>query len=113
MDSLITKAEKGFLTLKVSEIYTKNSLGFLESWLTKDEYKDYRSQIEHLISNKYWDYLLDSFYQIIPFGTGGRRGEVGVGPNRINPWTIKASAQGHSQYLLKKYREMIKTKLLS
>ena len=110
MDSLITKAEKGFLTLKVSEIYTKNSLGFLESWLTKDEYKDYRSQIEHLISNKYWDYLLDSFYQIIPFGTGGRRGEVGVGPNRINPWTIKASAQGHSQYLLKKYRDGAKSR---
>lgn len=103
MNSLITKAEKGFLTLKVSETYTKNALGFLENWLTEDEYKDYHAQIEHLITNEYWDYLLDSFYQVIPFGTGGRRGEVGVGPNRINPWTIKASAQGHSQYLLKKY----------
>jgi phosphoglucomutase/phosphomannomutase len=60
-------------------------------------------QVKNIIDNNYWDYLLDSFYQVIPFGTGGRRGEVGVGPNRINPWTIQASAQGHSQFLIKKY----------
>ncbi len=110
MNQLITKTKQGFLTLKVNESYTEKALEFLEDWLTKDEYKDYRSQIEHLISNEYWDYLFDSFYQVIPFGTGGRRGEVGVGPNRINPWTIKASAQGHSQYLLKKYGNEAKSR---
>ena len=51
---------------------------------------------------------MDSFYQVIPFGTGGRRGLVGVGPNRINTWTIQASAQGHSQYLLRQYGEQAK-----
>lgn len=110
MNLLITKAEKGFLTLKVSDVYTKNAIEFLESWLTKDDYMDYRPQIEYLIANEYWDYLLDSFYQVIPFGTGGRRGEVGIGPNRINPWTIRASAQGHSQYLLKKYGNKAKSR---
>jgi phosphoglucomutase/phosphomannomutase len=60
-------------------------------------------QIHYLIEAGQWGVLLDSFYQVIPFGTGGRRGPVGVGPNRINPWTIQASAQGHSQYLLRHY----------
>ncbi len=108
MNPLIAKTEKGFSTLKVNPVYTKAALGFLEDWLEGEDYKDYRPQIEQLIAKEQWNYLLDSFYQIIPFGTGGRRGEVGVGPNRINPWTIQASAQGHSQYLLKKYRDDVK-----
>jgi phosphoglucomutase/phosphomannomutase len=53
---------------------------------------------------------MDAFYQVIPFGTGGRRGLVGIGPNRINKWTIQSSAQGHSQYLVKKYGATSKQK---
>ncbi|MFA5024394.1 MAG: phospho-sugar mutase [Patescibacteria group bacterium] len=108
MESLIIKAQNGLASLKINKTYIDTALGFLKDWLTKEEFKDYAPQIKHLIDSEYWDYLLDSFYQIIPFGTGGRRGEVGVGPNRINPWTIQASAQGHCQYLLKKYGEATK-----
>lgn len=108
MKELVAKTNLGFKTLNVDSEYIKRALVFLEDWLTKEEFKDYRPQLEHLITNEYWDYLLDSFYQVIPFGTGGRRGEVGLGPNRINPWTIKASAQGHSQYLIKKYGDEAK-----
>jgi phosphoglucomutase/phosphomannomutase len=43
--------------------------------------------------------LLDAFYQVMPFGTGGRRGAVGIGPNRMNLWTLGASVQGHCEYL--------------
>ena len=96
--------------MKVNKSYVESAFVFLEDWLTKDEYKEYVPQIEHLVVSGYWDYLLDSFYQVIPFGTGGRRGEVGVGPNRINLWTIQASAQGHSQYLLKQYGEEAKSR---
>ena len=110
MSPLIAKAQNGFTTLEVNQTYIENALQFLGDWLTKKEFKDYFFQIEHLILNEYWDYLLDSFYQVIPFGTGGRRGEVGIGPNRINPWTIQASAQGHSQYLLKKYGNDVKNR---
>ena len=77
----------------------------MEKWLTDSAYKDYVPQIEYLIESEKWEFLLDSFYQIIPFGTGGRRGLVGIGPNRINPWTIQSSAQGHSQYLIKQFGE--------
>ncbi len=102
--SLLTEVKSGFETLTVNPKFQQQALKFLEQWLS-EEFEDYHPQIEHLIKNKYWDYLLDSFYQIIPFGTGGRRGEVGIGPNRINPWTIKSSAQGHSQYLKKKWSQ--------
>lgn len=106
--SLLGQARGGFKTLTVGEKHQLEALRLLEQWLTDDQFKDYVPQIKHLIENQYWDYLLDSFYQVIPFGTGGRRGEVGVGPNRINPWTIKSSCQGHSQFLLKHYSDEAK-----
>lgn len=105
---LLDKAQDGFKTLTVSEKFQNQALEQLKQWLTDQQYADYVLQIEHIITNHFWDYLLDSFYQVIPFGTGGRRGEVGVGPNRINPWTVKASCQGHSQFLIKHYDEEAK-----
>ncbi len=103
MDSyqtLIEKAKKGFATLDIPENFTTDALGWLTTWLTDTMFSAYVPQIAHLVETEQWDFLLDSFYQVIPFGTGGRRGLVGIGPNRINPWTIQASAQGHSQYLV-------------
>jgi phosphoglucomutase len=102
-DDLLAKAKSGFDSLEVSQKYLDSALKWLEVWLTDDAFKDYTAQIEHLINAENWNFLLDSFYQVIPFGTGGRRGLVGVGPNRINTWTIQASAQGHSQYLTRQY----------
>lgn len=108
MTTLLDQAKQGFATLKVNPTYQHQALAFLEQWLSDDQFADFVPQIEHLIQAKHWDYLLDSFYQVIPFGTGGRRGEVGIGPNRINQWTIQASAQGHSQYLLQHYGDQAK-----
>lgn len=110
MDDLIQQVSEGFATLQVESKYKENALKFLKEWLTDPDFKDYLPQIEHLIKNKDWDYILDCFYQVIPFGTGGRRGEVGIGPNRINKWTIQSSAQGHSQYLKKIYGDEVKTR---
>ncbi|MGD9326743.1 MAG: phospho-sugar mutase [Desulfobacterales bacterium] len=103
--ALLNKTENGFNTLNVSKKYVDSSLKWLKTWLTDDAFKDYVPQITYLIEAEKWAFLLDSFYQVIPFGTGGRRGLVGVGPNRINTWTIQASAQGHSQYLIRQYGE--------
>jgi phosphoglucomutase/phosphomannomutase len=99
----VAKAKDGFNTLDVSEKYINPALKWLEVWLTDEAFADYVPQIQYLIDNGNWNFLLDSFYQIIPFGTGGRRGLVGIGPNRINTWTIQASAQGHSQYMIKEF----------
>lgn len=105
---LLEKTGKGFETLNVSEKYIDSAFKWLEIWLTDEAFKDYVPQIEYLIETEKWEVLLDSFYQVIPFGTGGRRGLVGIGPNRINPWTIQSSAQGHSQYLIKQFGEQAK-----
>ena len=107
---LLEKARDGFKTLDIAEKYINSALKWLEIWLTDNSFKDYVPQLTYLIESKKWSFLLDSFYQVIPFGTGGRRGLVGIGPNRINIWTIRASAQGHSQYLLKQYGEKAKKK---
>ncbi len=105
---LLQQAKAGFKTLSVGTEYQQKALKYLKKWLTDDQYQAYQPQIKHLIEAEHWNYLLDSFYQVIPFGTGGKRGEVGIGPNRINVWNIRASAQGHAQYLLKKYGKEVK-----
>ena len=106
----LEKAESGFQKLSVDNKYKTEALKNLKVWLSEKQYADYSLQIKYIIDQEDWDYLLDCFYQVIPFGTGGRRGEVGVGPNRINKWAIQASAQGHSQYLLKIYNDEVKTR---
>jgi phosphoglucomutase/phosphomannomutase len=100
---LIARARDGFARMDVSEKVKTAALNAMGVWLKDTAFAEYVPQIEYLVQAERWDVLLDSFYQVIPFGTGGRRGLVGIGPNRINPWTIQASAQGHSQYLLKNY----------
>src|SRR6185503_17673804 len=40
--------------------------------------------------------LFDAFWQLLPFGTGGRRGRVGYGSNRVNHTTVAMTIQGHS-----------------
>jgi phosphoglucomutase len=108
LKTLLDKTEAGFNSLEVSKKYVTSALEWLETWLSEDTFKDYVPQIAYLIETEQWGFLLDSFYQVIPFGTGGRRGLVGIGPNRINTWTIQASAQGHSQYLVRQYGEQAK-----
>jgi phosphoglucomutase len=102
-DTLLSQTRNGFQRLDVPDPYKESALKWLTHWITEPAFKDYRPQIEYLIETEQWDFLLDAFYQVIPFGTGGRRGPVGIGPNRINPWTIQSSAQGHAQYLKKQF----------
>jgi len=47
--------------------------------------------------------LEDAFYKDLEFGTGGMRGLMGVGPNRINKYTLGRNSQGIAQYLKKQY----------
>jgi phosphoglucomutase/phosphomannomutase len=102
-ETLLEETRDGFKSLDLSEKYKDAALKWLRIWVTDPAFADYVPQIAYLIQAQKWNFLMDSFYQVIPFGTGGRRGLVGVGPNRINMWTIQASAQGHSQYLIQQY----------
>ncbi len=106
--SKLLTIKEGFSTLKIEQVYKDSALVNIERWLTGEEFTEYIPQIDYLIESRKWDLLLDCFYQVVPFGTGGRRGPVGIGPNRINMWTIQTSAQGHSQYLLKQFGDEAK-----
>ena len=81
--ALLDRARAGFGTLSVSGKYVDTAFKWLETWMTDSAFQEYVPQIEYLIESEKWDFLLDSFYQVIPFGTGGRRGLVGLlGANR-------------------------------
>ncbi len=49
--------------------------------------------------------VFDEFWQTLPFGTGGRRGRVGYGANRLNPANVAMTVQGHCEYLLRVFPE--------
>src|SRR5712691_4034203 len=100
---VLAQAEEGFRSIPVDVAIREQALKYLNHWLTEAEFAAYRPQIEWLIQEKQWAGLLDRFYQILPFGTGGRRGAVGIGPNRMNSWTLGASVQGHCIYLKEKF----------
>ncbi len=93
----------GFQTIDADPEYRQQAAANLARWLSEPDFAAYLPQIEWLIDQAKWGSLLDCFYQIMPFGTGGRRGLVGVGPNRMNLWTLGASVQGHAEYLKERF----------
>ncbi|MCO5945623.1 phospho-sugar mutase [Mucilaginibacter flavidus] len=72
-------------------------------WLTGNYDADVKQEIQTLIDNKAYTELTDSFYRDLEFGTGGLRGIMGPGSNRINKYTIGAATQGLANYLKKTY----------
>ncbi len=96
---MLEVVKAAFERLAVRPEVRATALTNLARWLGSAEFAPWHPQIHSLIARERWDLLLDSFYQVLPFGTGGRRGPVGVGPNRFNPWTLGASVQGHVEFL--------------
>src|SRR5262249_25498812 len=91
--------ERQFSGLTSNSGLVAQALDFLEDWLSNTMYAPQCDAILGHIEHQQFALLLDSFYQIVPFGTGGRRGRVGYGPNRINPVTVAMSVQGHCNFL--------------
>ena len=74
----------------------------VEQWLTGN-YDQATKDAIALMQSKPGDELADSFYRNLEFGTGGLRGIMGVGTNRINKYTIGMATQGFANYLNKTY----------
>lgn len=70
-----------------------------QSWLTPTFDADTQDAIRRMMSESPKE-LEESFYKNLEFGTGGMRGTMGVGTNRINKYTLGKNTQGLSQYLL-------------
>lgn len=74
----------------------------IASWLNGNFDEATKEEIRSLQANQP-DALQDAFYRNLEFGTGGLRGIMGVGTNRVNKYTIGMATQGFSNYLLKTY----------
>ena len=102
---LLAAARRGIGSVDLPLEIKEGAVANLEEWMAADKFaglvspSDYKPILHWMVEAGMFDLLVDSFYQMIPFGTGGRRGPVGIGPNRINPYTIASSVQGHVQYL--------------
>ena len=71
----------------------------LRSWMDGELPFTYPEILAKHLGEERLDLLFDAFWQLLPFGTGGRRGRVGYGSNRINPTTIAVTVQGHCDFL--------------
>lgn len=81
-----------------------NILETAKSWLTDFFDDDVKKEVQNLIDSN-TEELKDRFYKNMEFGTGGMRGMMGAGTNRINKYTLGKSTQGLSNYLNQTYTE--------
>src|SRR5262249_31987858 len=93
----------GIRRISADDALKEQALKYLRQWLTDPQFAAYRPQLEWLIDQQQWPGLLDRFYQILPFGTGGRRRAVGLRPHRLHPRTHVASLHGHCEYLKERF----------
>ncbi|MGH9673217.1 MAG: phospho-sugar mutase [Bryobacteraceae bacterium] len=100
-NELRAPAAEQFKKLSPEGNFAATALAFLDEWLSKPIYAPQREAILEHVTAARFALLLDCFYQLVPFGTGGRRGRVGFGPNRINQITVGMSVQGHCEFLRK------------
>jgi phosphoglucomutase len=91
------------LILKVRETAKK--------WLSSMYDDETRKEVQRLMDSEDPGELTDAFYKNLEFGTGGIRGIMGVGTNRMNKYTVGAATQGLSNYLKKIFTELDQIKV--
>jgi len=84
----------------------QNVLERVNSWLTPFFDQKTKTEIETLMTSDPKG-LEDAFYKNLEFGTGGMRGIMGVGTNRINKYTLGKNTQGLSNYIKKNSRRCL------
>ena len=79
-------------------------------WLNGNYDQETKNTIQELMDNNPNE-LIESFYRDLEFGTGGLRGIMGVGSNRMNKYTVGSATQGFSNYLKKNFPELQQLKV--
>ena len=78
-----------------------------EAWLSSSVYDAAtQAEVRKMLDKPDKTDLVESFYQNLEFGTGGLRGIMGVGTNRMNIYTVGAATQGLSNYLNKNFKDL-------
>ncbi|MCQ2230665.1 MAG: phospho-sugar mutase [Paludibacteraceae bacterium] len=73
------------------------------AWLNGNFDAETKSEVKRLLDNSDKTDLIDAFYQNLEFGTGGLRGIMGVGTNRMNKYVVGMATQGFANYLKKNF----------
>ena len=74
-----------------------------KQWLSPAFDEETRKAVEQMLANEDKTELIDAFYQNLEFGTGGLRGIMGVGTNRMTKYIVGMATQGFANYLLKAF----------
>lgn len=77
-----------------------------EKWLGPQYDEETRKAVKAMLDNEDKTQLIDAFYKDLEFGTGGLRGIMGAGSNRMNIYTVGAATQGLANYLKDCFREL-------
>ncbi len=77
-----------------------------QTWLNGNYDAETKSAVKQMLDSEDKTELIESFYKDLEFGTGGLRGIMGVGTNRMNIYTVGAATQGLSNYLLKEFSDL-------
>lgn len=75
------------------------------AWLTGDFDSETKAEVKSLLDSSDKTALIDAFYQNLEFGTGGLRGIMGVGTNRMNKYVVGMATQGLANYLKKAFAD--------
>ena len=84
-----------------------------EDYISKEKDAGFRGEVEKLLAEGSWKELEDRFYRDLEFGTGGLRGIIGGGYNRMNALVVKSATQGLATYIIKTFPEKAKAGNLS
>ncbi len=77
-----------------------------EKWLTPAYDAETQAEVKRMLENEDKTELIEAFYKDLEFGTGGLRGIMGVGTNRMNIYTVGAATQGLSNYLNANFKNL-------
>ena len=76
-----------------------------KQWLSPSFDEETRAQVQAMLDNEDKTELIESFYRTLEFGTGGLRGIMGAGTNRMNIYVVGMATQGFANYLKKNFKD--------
>ncbi len=77
-----------------------------KTWLEENYDAETKQEVQNMLDNEDKTQLIDAFYKDLEFGTGGLRGIMGAGSNRMNIYTVGAATQGLANYLLTEFADL-------
>ncbi len=95
-----------------NEVLLKEVTAKAQVWLGEGYDAETRAEVRRMLDSEDKTDLIEAFYKDLEFGTGGLRGIMGVGSNRMNIYTVGAATQGLANYLKKEFASLPQIKVV-